>query len=130
MKQDEVETIIRNAVGRMTDDVIPSKGKSLLEMSTNFPYEYDSEERNKKLQEAENLRQVNEFIVNHKKDYVFTEERVTEQPIKEDLFRKNIANKYQGLLDKIRKEEHINRKNRKYSKFRDDLQTMQLIREA
>lgn len=130
MKQDEVETIIRNAVGRMTDDVIPSKGKSLYDMSTNLPYEYDSEKRNKKLNEAENLRQVNEFIINHKKDYVFPEERVTEQPIKEDLFRKNIANKYQGLLDKIRKEEHINRKNKKYSKFRDDLQTMQLIREA
>ena len=45
MRQDEVETIIRNAVGRMTDEVIPSKGKSLLEMSTNLPYEYDSEEK-------------------------------------------------------------------------------------
>lgn len=129
MKKDEVETIIRNAVGRMTDNIIPNKGESLFETSTNLPYEYDEEKRNEKLQEAEALKQINEFILNNKKDYVFIEERVTEQPIKEDLFRKNIANKYQGLLDKIRKEEHINRKNKKYSKFRDDLQTMQLTRD-
>ena len=129
MKKDEVETIIRNAVGRMTDNIIPNKGESLFEMSTNLPYEYDEKKRNEKLQEAEALKQINEFILDNKKDYVFIEERVTEQPIKEDLFRKNIANKYQGLLDKIRKEEHINRKNKKYSKFRDDLQTMQLTRD-
>lgn len=129
MKKDEVETIIRNAVGRMTDNIIPNKGESLFETSTNLPYEYDEEKRNEKLQEAEALKQINEFILDNKKDYVFIEERVTEQPIKEDLFRKNIANKYQGLLDKIRKEEHINRKNKKYSKFRDDLQTMQLTRD-
>ena len=129
MKKDEVETIIRNAVGRMTDNIIPNKGQSLFETSTNLPYEYDEKKRNEKLQEAEALKQINEFILDNKKDYVFIEERVTEQPIKEDLFRKNIANKYQGLLDKIRKEEHINRKNKKYSKFRDDLQTMQLTRD-
>ena len=129
MKKDEVETIIRNAVGRMTDNIIPNKGESLFETSTNLPYEYDEEKRNEKLQEAQALKQINEFILDNKKDYVFIEERVTEQPIKEDLFRKNIANKYQGLLDKIRKEEHINRKNKKYSKFRDDLQTMQLTRD-
>ena len=113
----------------MTDNIIPNKGESLFETSTNLPYEYDEEKRNEKLQEAEALKQINEFILDNKKDYVFIEERVTEQPIKEDLFRKNIANKYQGLLDKIRKEEHINRKNKKYSKFRDDLQTMQLTRD-
>ena len=129
MKKDEVEIIIRNAVGRMTDNIVPNKGESLFETSTNLPYEYDEEKRNEKLQEAEALKQINEFILDNKKDYVFIEERVTEQPIKEDLFRKNIANKYQGLLDKIRKEEHINRKNKKYSKFRDDLQTMQLTRD-
>ena len=123
----EVEEIIRNACGRMKDiEQNIDKGASINVLT----YEYDNEKRNQKLQEVEELKQVNDFILEHKRDYVFMEDRPIEQPTKEDLFRKNVTDKYQGLLDKVRKEEHINRKNAKYKKFRNDLQTIQIIREV
>ena len=95
----------------------------------NNPYELDAENRNRKLQEALEKKQVGDFILENPKDYVFEDERVTYERSKEDLFAYNVSKKYQDLLDNIRKAEGISRKDIRYTKFRYDLQQIQITKE-
>ena len=93
------------------------------------PYAFDRYAINMRLQRVISEMQEDKFKWAHRDDYVPEKDRPLATHAKEKLFAKNVHDKYQGLLDRIRKEEHINRKNEKYKKFREDLQSIEVVAE-
>lgn len=92
----------------------------------NSLYEIDSEKRNKKIQEIVEKQQLDDFIFDNKKFYVYEDERVVDSLDKERDFANAVVKKYQGVLDKIREAEGITRNNKEYKKLREDIKTIQI----
>ena len=120
------ETIKNMYLGMTKKEQRLSMATKSVAISAN-PYELDEDERNKRLQQALEKKQIGDFILDNPNDYVFEEERITYEQSKENLFAENVAKKYQEVLDKVRKEEHLSKNDEKYTKFRNHLQQMQII---